>query len=168
MQIIKSVTENEVFEHWKKVEKIVTWPGRRTNIVSIFKNYKDLTWYFGEIQIDDLNNMFIISSNDWKIDGLCVPDFKLSTAISNFIGSPTNKTAKHKDIELKQGIFKSNINGLDKTMIMVAPNKFGPFTIIEGNKRSVALGSLQELLGLKIYLGISSNFSNYIWSKYSK
>ncbi|MEI6237240.1 MAG: hypothetical protein WCP03_01395 [Candidatus Saccharibacteria bacterium] len=167
MQIIKSVTEKEVFEHWKKVEKMVSWPGKRTNIVSIFENYKDLIWYSGEIQIDDLDNMFIISSNDWKIDGLCVPDFKLATAINNFICLP-NKTAKHKDIKLKQSIFKSNLNGLDKTLIMVGPSKLGPFTIIEGNKRSVALGSLQKLVGLNIYLGISSNFCDYIWSKYSK
>lgn len=42
-----------------------------------------------------------------------------------------------------------------------------PIAIIEGNKRSVALGNLNKLVGLKVYIGISPAIRHYIWSRHT-
>jgi len=64
--------------------------------------------------------------------------------------------------------FRRDFNGLDSRLILVAENLGGTFTIIEGCKRSVALGNLNKLMGLKIYLGISPGIKTYIWSRYAR
>lgn len=143
------------------------WPGNRVNIVRYFDDYGGLTWSLNTINSSDINKFFVISSDDWLQDGLCIPDFRLTTAINNFKQSP-KKTEKHKNISDKQDIFKSDSDKLDTKLILVAPSRQGPFTIIEGNKRSVALGSLDRLNGLKIYLGVSPHIESYIWARYSR
>lgn len=75
---------------------------------------------------------------------------------------------KVNDILAKKRIYQSDIGGLDRRLILVAPSIEGNFTIIEGNKRAVALLIIGKLVGNQIYLGISNEIRNYIWARHSK
>ena len=118
-----------------------------------------------KIENEDIKKIYICSSDDWKAEGLCVPDFKLSTAIENYRKSNLSE-GKYADIKAKEEIFSKDLGGLDTKLILVAENLTGPFTLIEGCKRSVALGNINELAGLEVYVGVSPAIKNYVWSRY--
>jgi hypothetical protein len=164
MKIIKSVTQSEVFSHWEKVEKISIT--QRADIVFPLIAYGDLIWNLAKVEDADVEKIYICSSDDWKSDGLCVPDFKLTTAIENYKKSDFSQ-GKYADIKAKEEIFLRDINGLDTRLILVGDNLDGAFTLIEGCKRSIALGNLEKLVGLEIYVGISPAIKSYIWSRYA-
>lgn len=164
MKIFKHVTQSEVFNHWERVEKISI--GQRADIIFPLVAYADLVWNSAQIEPEDLEKLYIISSDDWKAEGLCVPDFKLITAINNYNQS-TKNNGKYADIKIKEQIFTSNINSLDKKFILVSEDKLGPYTIIEGNKRAIALGNIGKLVGIEIYIGVSNAIRNYVWSRHA-
>lgn len=163
MKILKQVSQSEVFNHWEKVEKISI--ANRADIVFPLVAYNDLVWNLAEVEATDVEKIYICSSDDWKVDGLCVPDFKLTTAIENYQKSDFSQ-GKYSDIKAKEEIFSKDINGLDTKLILVADNPDDPFTLIEGCKRSVALGNLKKLIGLEMYIGVSPAIKNYVWSRY--
>lgn len=162
MKIIQEVTQSEVFTHWEKVEKISIW--NRADIVFPLLAYSNLVWSLAEIEGEDVDKLYICSSVDWVQGGLCVPDFKVNTAIQNYEKSDKSQ-GKYADIKAKIEIFAQDIGGLDTKLVLVADNPSGPFTLIEGCKRSVALGSLQKLSGLEVYLGVSPAIKSFIWAK---
>lgn len=164
MKVIRSIKQSEVFSHWEKIEKITIL--QRVDIIFPLVAYGDLVWNLAEIESTDTNSLYICSSDDWSTEGLCVPDFKVNTAIENYKKSDYS-TGKYADIKAKEDIFAKDINGLDTKLILVSDNPRGPFTLIEGCKRSVALGNLRKLVGLEVYLGISSAIKTYIWSRYA-
>lgn len=163
MRIIKKVNQSEVFSHWEKVEKISIWS--RQDIVFPLVAYGDLTWSLAVIEDVDIDKIYICSSDDWKTEGLCNPDFKLTTAIENYKKSDFSQ-GKYADIKAKEKIFSRNISGLDTKFILVGDSQTGCFTLIEGCKRAVALGSLNKLIGLEVYMGVSPAIKNYVWSRY--
>ncbi len=164
MKVIHKVSQSEVFNHWEKVENISI--AQRTDVVFPLVAYSDLKWSLARLEGADLDKLYVISSDDWKTDGLCIPDFKLVTAINNYQKS-TKSDGKFADIKAKEDIFVSNPSVLDTKFIFVAIDQNGPFTLIEGNKRSVALGSLGKLTDFEVYLGISPAIKNYVWSRYA-
>lgn len=163
MKIIKEINQDEILNHWKRVENFSN-NDFRSDIRDPLPN--DLQWYVASIETLDIGKIFIISSDDWRGDHLCVPNFKLLTAISNYKVS-LNNTEKYDNIRKKEIIFKNDLNGIDTKLIFVAPSKNGPFTIIEGNKRAIALGCLGGLTSLEIFLGVSSEIKKYCWARYS-
>ncbi len=54
---------------------------------------------------------------------------------------------------------------LDTKLILIADKLLGPFTVIEGNRRSVAFLSLNMLLKTQVYLGISDNVKDCICAR---
>ncbi len=166
MELIRLADQNEVFSHWGKVENINISQGDRSDIVTPLLSYIDLQWTLVRLEDEDLSKIYIISSDDWKDDGLCIPDFKLVSAINNYQKS-TKLEGKFADIKAKEDIFASGSSVLDTRLILVAMDKDGPFTIIEGNKRSVALGNLGKLVDLEVCVGISSAIKNYVWSRHA-
>lgn len=164
MKIINSVTQSEVFHHWHRVEGDVFL--RRGNIVNPLVAFNNLNWNLAEIETRDIDKLYICSSDDWRAEGLCIPDFKVKTAVENYKKSNFS-TGKYKNIKDKENIFAKDINGLDNKLFLVADNLNGPFTLIEGCKRSVALGSLGKLVGLRVYFGFSPAIKTYIWSRYA-
>lgn len=109
----------------------------------------------------DINKIYICSSHDWSAEELCVPDFKLNTAIANYKKSNFSQ-GKYADIKAKEDIFSKDLTGLDTKFILVSDDTNGQYTLIEGCKRSVALGSLNRLVGIKVYLGTSPYIKTYI------
>lgn len=163
MKIIHKVLQSEVFSHWEKVEKINIV--QRADIVFPLVAYNDLVWSLAEVESSDIDKLYICSSDDWRVDGLCVPDFKVATAIENYKKSDKSQ-GKYENIKAKEDVFMRDLFGLDTKLILVTDNISGPFTLIEGCKRSVALGSLQKLSGLKVYIGVSYVIKSYIWARH--
>lgn len=163
MRIIKKVTQGEVFSHWEKVEKISIT--QRFDIVFPVIAYSDIVWNLAEIETSDPDSIFIISSDDWKTDKLCEPDFKLETAIRNYTNL-NYEIGKYADIKIKENLFISKPGVIDTKFILVADDIKGPFTIVEGNKRLVALGKLNKITSIIVYLGISPSIKSYIWARH--
>ena len=163
MRIIKDVKQDEVWNHWKTVEGF-TSDDFRSDIRNPLPT--DFNWFLAILEKEDINSLFIISSDDWKQERVCDPDFKLTTAIKNYSNTPSSN-GKYGDIRTKEAVLSSNSNVLDTKLILVSESKVGPFTIIEGNKRAVALGRLNKIEGLEIYLGVSSEVKDYFWSRYT-
>jgi hypothetical protein len=159
---IKGCSETEVWDHWKKVEKVpvqvIKW---RWDIRGPLIDR--LGWFLAEIEESDLEKIYIISSSDWiKI----TPSFKLLEAVANLEKEIDDE--KIENIKIKRSIFQNNIDGLDRRLFLVSPTVKGNFTIIEGNKRAVALQSIGRLVGTRIYLGISPLIENYGFAQASK
>jgi hypothetical protein len=162
MKEIRKTSQREVFEHWENVERLRF--ARRGDVVLPLVAYQDLTWSLSQIEEADIAKIFIISSEDWQEDGFCVPDFRLTTAIKSY-NTSAKREKKYADINAKEGIFNSTPKLLDTRLFLVSDDQSGPYTIIEGNRRAVALGSLNRLAGLEVYLGVSPAIRNYVWSQ---
>jgi len=162
MKLIKEVKQEEVWNHWKRVERIhettIWW---RSDIRHPLP--RNLKWYLAEIEEKDIEKIFVISSDDWKT---LTATFTLSEATEVFNKGIADE--KVGNILAKKKIYQNNLDGLDRRFILVAPSINGSFTIIEGNKRAVALLSMNKLVGNQIYLGISREIRNYHWARYSK
>ncbi len=111
------------------------------------------------------DKIYICSSDDWSAEGLCVPDFKLTSTIENYKNSDFTQ-GKYQNIKAKEDIFVKDLNGLNTKLILVADNPEGPYTLIEGCKRSVALSKLDKLVGSQVYVGVSLGIKTYIWARY--
>jgi hypothetical protein len=83
-----------------------------------------------------------------------VPDFRLTTAVRNYKNESGggDRLIRIKGAEQK---FLESMASLDTKFLYVSDNDFGPYTIIEGNKRSVALTAIDRIIGIQVYLGIS-------------
>lgn len=165
MKLTSTTTQSIVFSHWESVEKLNIW--QRADIIFPLVAYGDLTWNLAVIEPTDIDKIYICSSDDWMAEGLCNPDYRLTTAIENYQKSNYSE-GKYKNIKSKEEIFINNPNGLDTKLILVAENTSGPYTLIEGCKRAVALGKLDKLVGIQIYLGMSQGIKTYFWARYTK
>ncbi len=164
MKITKNVSQDEVWNHWKTVEGFTT-DNFRSDIRDPLPT--NLDWALAVVEKGDINSLFVISSDDWKQEGLCSSDFKLTTAITNYSNTQSSN-GKYGDIRAKELLFTSNQSALDTKLILVSSSKEGPFTIIEGNKRAIALGKVERLIGLEIFCGISPSIKDYLWARYSR
>src|SRR4051812_47899343 len=100
MKILSQVDQSVVFNHWVMVENLRDI-SQRKDIVDPLMNLHDLLWHVGEIEEHDVPYIFNISSDDWRTDGICVPDFKVVTSAGNVHDAGGNK---HKDILIKQAL----------------------------------------------------------------
>jgi len=161
MKPIRAVQQEEVWSHWKKVERIpetdVMWRGDIRDPLP-----KNIKWFLAEIEEEDIEKIFIISSDDWKS---ITKTFRLLDTVKSL--NSIKDDDKVKNILAKKKIYQRDIDGLDRKFILVSPSVNGNFTIIEGNKRAVALLSMNKLIGNQIYLGVSSKIRNYGWARYS-
>lgn len=163
MKIIKSIQQKDVWNHWKAVEGFAS-DDFRSDIRNPLP--ADSDWVSAVVEKGDIDSLFIISSDDWRQEGLCSSDFKLTTAITNYSNTQSSN-GKYGNIRAKELLLISNQNTLDTKLILVSSSKEGPFTLIEGNKRAIALGKLGRLVGLKIFCGISPSIKDYLWVRYS-
>ena len=115
-----------------------------------------------EIEEKDIERIFIISSDDWRN---ITQSFRLLDTVKSL--NSLKDDGKVKNILAKKAIYQRDIDSLDRRFILVSLSVNGNFTIIEGNKRALALLSMNELVGNQIYLGVSSKIRNYVWARYS-
>jgi len=166
MKIIKTVSQSEVFDHWGRVERINIAQGARSDIISPLLSCSNLKWHLADLEKSDLASLYIISSDDWRNEGLCVPDFRLLTVVENYNQSK-KQSGKFKNIKAKEDILNTNPDVLDTRLILVSDDKAEAYTLIEGNKRAIALAAIGRLVGLEVYLGISPAIKDYIWCRHT-
>lgn len=163
MKKIEDVSQSTVWEHWQRVENF-SHPNFRSDIRNPLP--LDLKWSLAEIEDCDFNAFHIISSSDWTdISG---GTFRVSVVVSRLrVESNSKDTIRlAKDILGKIDFLKCG-GKLDEGLIAVTHNDAlqGPFTLIEGNRRSVAFSDIGTLVGKRIFVGVSPGIANYCWAK---
>ncbi len=88
-----------------------------------------MQWFLAEIEKEDLEKIYIISSDDWLE---FTPTFKIHDAV-NSLGKVDEPHVEN--ILKKKKMFEKGIDLLDRKFLLVSPSIIGNFTIIEGNKR---------------------------------
>ena len=136
MKIITRVSQDEVWDHWMAVEN-TTDANFRGDIRSPLPN--DLNWYLAEVQKSDIDSMFILSSGDWY--NMSGGSFRVNDVVSRFDLDLEDQDSVRimEDIRSKIAFLESG-KLLDSKLIAVTHDSAlnGPFTFIEGNRRSVA------------------------------
>lgn len=159
IKTLRWVKEEEVWNHWKKVEgvpdELINWENEvRSKLPYI------LAWFRCKVEKDDVDKIYVISSDEWR--GLA-QSFKLADVVKSLETPRLNSLAR--SILEKKKVYEQNLNALDRVFILVSPTVTGNYTIIEGNKRASALLSLKKLVGSQIYLGVSPKIRDYFWAR---
>lgn len=161
MRILKKVSQKEVWNYWRKTEKL-SGDSFRSDIRDPLPD--DITWYLASVEEGDIDNLYVISSDDWK-------DISQGT----FLVKEVDLNSKSKNSDTKRIIdnikekitYLDNGGRLDGKLVAVTTNSSGPFTFIEGNRRAVAFLSRKELVGTELYLGFSDKIRHYTWARYA-
>jgi len=163
MKIIKTVEQKEVWDHWKKIEGFSN-DNFRTDIRNPLPT--DPKWHLSLLESIDIEKLYIISSDDWR--DVSKNTFLVKNVAENLETDSLNKDTIRIINNIKEKINFIKRGGIfDTRLIIVTDNLGGPYTIIEGNKRAVALLSCNLLTEKEIYLGISNNICNYVWARHT-
>jgi len=161
VRILSACSKEDVYGHWNQVDSFknclhaASW---RKRIWSPLPT--NTRWFNSEIEVKDLERIFIISSDEWSsLDR----SFKLISVAERFEKKVDSDIAC-RILDLVDR-FKEDAVSLDRKLTMVSASLKGNFTIIDGNKRAVALHKIGKLAGNRVYLGISANITEYRWAK---
>jgi hypothetical protein len=176
MQIIRPVEKQDVWEHWYRTEnqsksdvldknilrkEIESWRGDiKANLPT------DLKWYMAVLEESDIHKLFLISSEDWEL--VSEKTYLVSTVSKNIECSYHDVDSIRIIYDIKKKIsFLKGGGKIDTRLIIVSDELSGPYTTLEGNKRSVALYNLQRIVGTEVHLGLSNNIKNYNFAHYT-
>ncbi len=176
MRLVKDVTQDEVWSHWFRIERYESYKSLTGQILDQeVKQWRsdikrplppDIRWHEAVIEQGDMGSLFIISSDDWA--HISRNNFLANSVADNLDAAFSHKDSLRISSDIKQKLsFLESGGTLDTRLIIVADKITGPFTIIEGNRRSVALLRRNELVGTVVYIGISRNMTDFCWSRYS-
>jgi hypothetical protein len=126
----------------------------------------DLSWYIGELEPSDIDNLYVIPAFDWYMDA--GPDFKIPECLNQLkpgrgfeISDTFKGTIDH--YSKVENILKSEGKNIGK-LTVISTNLSGPYTLVDGNHRALALYKQGRLAGTKIFLGVSSSVITSKWS----
>lgn len=165
MKKLQEISQEEVWQHWKRVEGF-DYPDFRNDIRSPLP--EDLTWYLAEVEEEDIDRLFIISSSDWT--DITGGTFRVADVVKRLQRQSSNSDTQRLSEDIQKKIMFLDAGGeLDTKLIAVThcPELTGPFTFIEGNRRSVALCARLDLVGRRIFVGTSPAIKHYTWAKKS-
>ena len=127
----------------------------------------DIKWHRGEIEESDTEHLFMMPVWDWFLDSgrtFRLKDVPASVADSREARRPKNSytlAAQHGKV-IKEML--NSPNKLAEGLVILSSGFGGPFSIIEGTHRSVALLIKKQLTGWPCFLGISAAMANCPWS----
>lgn len=161
MRILSACSKEEVLNHWKQIDSFKDCPHTASWRKKIWSPLPTNTrWYDAEIEEKDLERIFIISSDEWSY---LSRSFKLINVVGE-LKKETDTEIARRILDLIE-MFRRNSHNLDRKLTIVSPSLEGNFTIIDGNKRSIALFKIGKLIGNRIYLGISTKIIDYPWAE---
>ena len=166
MQLRRQATGLEVMEHWHKYEND-RCPNFRADIRDHLPT--DILWYLCEVQEEDIERLFIISSDDWTDIS------KRSFQVVHVARRRTDLQSSNKDTKrIAQNIddkiaYIESGGQLDTLLIAItdSPSLYGPFTLIEGNKRAVAFARQNTLAGSLFFVGYSPCVVDCVWTRHT-
>lgn len=162
MKKLQKILQKEVWQHWMKVENFNDLDFR-SDIRGPLPG--DLSWYLAEIEEKDINQLFIISSGDWTdISG---GTFRVIDVVRRLYIQSSNPDTQRICNDIQEKIkFLDSGGEFDTRLIAVTncPELKGPFTFIEGNRRSVTLCARKDIVGCHIFLGTSPAIRDYGWA----
>lgn len=136
--------------------------------ISLKKLKNDLKWFEVEIEEEDIDHICIISSDDWGPgDAGITTKFRVVEVAENLRNGIRDNRIMPKILEYRKK-FEEDIDSIDKKFILISPRLEGKYTILDGNKRSVALQSIDQLVGTIIYLGVSESVNTCVWARYAR
>jgi len=165
MRPVQRLEQRDVWEHWQRVEGDHS-PSFRSDIRDALPT--DLVWYLCEVQPEDVDRLFIISSDDWTdISG---GTFRVSK-VAHRLDLPSSSADTNRlagDIRCKLSHLDSG-GHLDQRLIGItdSPSLFGPFTLIEGNRRSATFCHRGVLVGSLIFVGYSPLVVDCSWTRHT-
>ena len=163
MRPLEKVSQDTVWEHWQQVERLETLDSRND---ILDKLPTDLQWYRCEIQPVDLGQLYVISSRDWI--NLTNNTFRVMDVARSLENDVDEQEQGHIINDIREKIHFIQSGGeLDRSLITItdSPSLSGPFSIIEGNRRSVAFAYCRMLLGSSIFVGASPGVVECRWAK---
>jgi len=166
MQLLRQTTELEVWEHWRRVENHTSLTFR-TDIRDRLPT--DILWYLCKFQEEDVERLFIISSDDWA--DISKGSFQVvDVARRRTDLQSSNKDTKRiaQNIDDKIAYIESG-GQLDTLLIAItdSPSLYGPFTLIEGNKRAVAFARQNTLARSLFFVGYSPCVVDCVWTRHT-
>lgn len=165
MKKLQEILQEDVWRHWMRVEGFA-YPDFRGDIRGPLPG--DLAWYLAEIEDKDVDRLFIISSIDWT--DITGGTFRVTDTVGRLHLQSSNPDTQRLSKDIRKKMTFLDVGGeLDTRLIAVTncPELTGPFTLIEGNRRSVAFCAREELVGRRIFVGVSSAIRDYRWAKKS-
>ncbi len=165
MRPLRQVSEPEVWDHWRTVEHHLSADFRSDIREKLPTN---LVWYLCQIEKEDVPKFFIISSDDWMdISGSL---FQVVEVLRR-LREPSGNAQPQRIAQYIRNMVALLESGqqLDTRLIAItdSPSLFGPFTLLEGNKRSVAFAETNGLIGCEAYIGSSPCVAECVWTRHT-
>ena len=165
MRPIRLVTQDEVWEHWQRVENHAS-PDFRRDIRDAMPS--DLQWTLCEVEQHDVDRLFIISSEDWS-------DISGGSFRAADVEARLDLPTKQQDTLRIANSIRGTINylksggQLDSQLIAITdnPSLLGPFTLMEGNHRCVAFIRCGILTGRSFFVGYSPATTACLWTRHT-
>ena len=152
MDIINPVASPLVYQHWQRVDD----RGLHTKIANQFHP----SWFEARIEAVDFEHIYVIYAIDWQAQLMCTNnDYRLISTVNNYRMLPNNNPLKDQILVRRAAIERQDPRIDLKLFLLCSDLANGPYTILEGNKRAVALLDLNKLIGLNIYIGHSIGFT---------
>jgi hypothetical protein len=165
MRPVRQVLQDDVWGHWQRIERHGS-PDFRTDIRSRLP--ANLTWFLCEVQPSDADRLYIISSDDWAdVSG---GSFRVTDVAARLDTPSTHADTTRIRDDIRRKIEHLSAGGqLDARLIAItdSPSLFGPFTLVEGNRRSVAFLRRGTMVGSSIFVGCSPAVVDCAWSRHT-
>ena len=125
----------------------------------------ELEWHESEFEPQDVDKLYILPVFDWYMD--TGETFKVSDTLIHLSDTrgyhlPQLGSAEVLHFQTVNKIIESPPEDFGE-VILIASSQDGPYTVIDGTHRSVALLKMGKLIGSDCFVGVG-NLSQCIWS----
>ncbi len=166
MQILRQSTDLEVWEHWRQVENHTSLTFR-TDIRDRLPT--NILWYLCKFQECDIERLYIISSDDWA--DISEGSFRVADVARRLTDLQSSNEETRRIVQnVRDKIVHIESGGqLDTLLIAItdSPSLYGPFTLIEGNKRAVAFARQNTLVECQFFVGYSPCVVDCVWARHT-
>ncbi|WP_371322747.1 hypothetical protein VX159_10005 [Dechloromonas sp. ZY10] len=153
MKFGRAITWEEVLDTWRKT------PGRTVPNPDVWEELPSgCAWFECEVEAVDIERMYVIGSYDWS-------EIFASFSLAEIARHPRQESDPYRHIDKIRGITAAYLSGISlKPPILTAFSGQGPFVVIEGNHRCIALLRLEQLIGSRVLLGCHPKMaSDFFW-----
>ncbi len=159
--------DDDVLPSWRKHA-----PDSRDANADIWQRLPDgVCWVCGDIEPPDLAQLYVVGSADWFEEFGSYRVNEIATRLRAAphggvdpgcdFGAPSANRHRDRIGELRASLRKSS--HAVPPLVLVCADVRGPFVIVDGNHRALALLQLDLLSGQPCYLGLHRNMGKFLW-----